>query len=99
MPFEIIRHDITNMKTDVIVNPVNSKLQLSDSGVCGSILKKAGIENLQAANYNCNSDGTELNFSAINDVLCCVRRDKHISEGWKEKIKKILKRKEKTNSL
>ncbi|MBU5335042.1 macro domain-containing protein [Intestinibacter bartlettii] len=47
MPFEIIRQDITNMKTDVIVNPINSKLQLSDSGVCGSILKKAGIENLQ----------------------------------------------------
>ena len=95
MPFEIIRQDITNMKTDVIVNPINSKLQLSDSGIFGSILKKAGIENLQAANYNCNSDGTELNFSAINDVLCCVRRDEHISECWKAKIEKNFKKRRK----
>ena len=47
MPFEIIRQDITDMKTDAIVNPTNNKLQPSSSGVCGSIFKKAGFQKLQ----------------------------------------------------
>ncbi|MDO5009918.1 MAG: hypothetical protein Q4E31_03750 [Intestinibacter bartlettii] len=54
-----------------------------------------GIPKSRAANYNCDSEGTELNFSAINDVLCCVRRDEHISEGWKSKIEKNFKKKRK----
>ena len=49
MPFEIIRQDITDMKTDAIVNPTNNKLQPSSSGVCGSIFKKAGFQKLQNA--------------------------------------------------
>lgn len=47
MPFEIIRQDITDMKTDAIVNPTNNKLQPSSSGVCSSIFKKAGFQKLQ----------------------------------------------------
>ena len=46
MPFEIIRQDITDMKTDAIVNPTNNKLQPSSSGVCGSIFKKAGFQKI-----------------------------------------------------
>ena len=46
MPFEIIREDITNLKTDVIVNSTNNKLKAS-GGVCGAIFKKAGLEKLQ----------------------------------------------------
>ena len=46
MPFEIIRQDITNMKTDAIVNPTNNELKPT-SGVCGAIFEKAGYEILE----------------------------------------------------
>ena len=46
MPFEIIRQDITNMKTDAIVNPTNNELKPT-GGVCGSIFEKAGYEILE----------------------------------------------------
>lgn len=48
MPFEIINQDITNMKTDAIVNAANTRLQ-QGGGVCGVIFKAAGAEQLQAA--------------------------------------------------
>ncbi len=53
MPFEIVRHDITKMKVDAIVNAANSKLQ-QGGGVCGAIFAAAGPEQLQSA---CNSIG------------------------------------------
>lgn len=46
MPFEIIRQDITNMKTDAIVNPTNNELKPT-GGVCGAIFEKAGYEILE----------------------------------------------------
>ena len=44
--FEIIYGDITNCKTDVIVNAANNWLR-EGSGVCGAIFKKAGARKLQ----------------------------------------------------
>ena len=38
--------DITNMKTDAIVNPTNNELKPT-GGVCGSIFEKAGYEILE----------------------------------------------------
>lgn len=46
MPFKIVENDMTNMKTDAIVNAANSSLQRG-SGVCGAIFAAAGIEALQ----------------------------------------------------
>lgn len=46
MPFEIIRQDISNMKTDAIVNPTNNELKPT-GGVCGAIFEKAGYEILE----------------------------------------------------
>ncbi|WP_422123301.1 macro domain-containing protein [Planococcus sp. X10-3] len=48
MPLEIVRHDITKMTTDAIVNAANSQLKMG-GGVCGAIFNAAGAVQLQQA--------------------------------------------------
>ncbi|MBT2582983.1 macro domain-containing protein [Planococcus sp. ISL-109] len=48
MPLEIVRNDITKMKTDAIVNAANSHLKMG-GGVCGAIFNAAGSRELQEA--------------------------------------------------
>lgn len=47
MPFQIVRNDITKMKTDVIVNAANTQLKYG-SGVCGAVFNAAGKDRLIA---------------------------------------------------
>ncbi len=53
MPFQIIYGDLTEVKTDAIVNAANTALQMG-GGVCGAIFRKAGEAQLQAV---CNALG------------------------------------------
>ncbi|MEH7098045.1 macro domain-containing protein [Neobacillus vireti] len=48
MPLEMVRHDITKMNVDVIVNAANTGLRMG-GGVCGAIFSAAGARELQAA--------------------------------------------------
>lgn len=48
MPLELIRHDITKLKVDVIVNAANTALKMG-GGVCGAIFRVAGANELQKA--------------------------------------------------
>ncbi|AQQ52367.1 macro domain-containing protein [Planococcus lenghuensis] len=48
MPLELIRNDITNMKADAIVNPVDADFR-ADGGVSAAIFKAAGERELRTA--------------------------------------------------
>ena len=48
MPFEIIRHDITKVEVDAIVNAANTALQMG-GGVCGAVFHAAGAQQLKQA--------------------------------------------------
>ena len=61
MPLELIRSDITLMRTDAVVNAANSRLQRG-GGVCGAIFARADSEALQAA---CN----EISFCPTGEAV------------------------------
>lgn len=48
MPLEIVRHDLTKMKVDAIVNAANTELKMG-GGVCGAIFQAAGVSELKHA--------------------------------------------------
>ena len=48
--------------------------------------KRFGISEDRAANYNCDSEGTELNFDVIAEAVCSVRSGAGIKRNWKSRI-------------
>ncbi len=61
MTLKLIRKDITEMKTEAIVNAANEMLQ-PGGGVCGAIFRKAGPDKLRQA---CN----EIGFCATGNAV------------------------------
>lgn len=48
--------------------------------------KRFGIEPERAVNYNCDEEGTKLNYKVLNEAMCCVRSSKALSNDWKREI-------------
>lgn len=56
------------------------------------VASRFGISEERAANYNADSEGTELNFKIMNEEIQNLRRNKAISPDWKDRIDKDYKK-------
>lgn len=55
--------------------------------------RKFGIDESMAANYNCDSIGTALNYEVISEAITSVREcSKPLSSNWRKKIDKDYKK-------
>lgn len=45
-----------------------------------------GISEERATNYNCDSEGTQLNYEVISDTISSLRSNSEISKDWKKRI-------------
>nr|WP_288976668.1 vWA domain-containing protein [uncultured Shuttleworthia sp.] len=45
-----------------------------------------GIDESRAVNFNCDSEGTELNYEVLSDAICVLREHSYVSEDWKNRI-------------
>ena len=63
------------------------------------VASRFGIRAERAANYHCDKEGTELNYSIISDEIMNLRMNKKISPNWKDLIDKdYAKRSKKSKS-
>lgn len=74
MPLEIVRHDLTKMKVDAIVNAANTELKMG-GGVCGAIFQAAGSNELT---------------QACNEIGGCQVGEAVITKGFKLSAKYII---------
>lgn len=51
-----------------------------------------GISEDRASNYNCDSEGTKLNYEVISETVSSIRSNKAINKNWKDKIDKDYKK-------
>ena len=48
--------------------------------------RRFGIDASRAATYNCDEEGTALNFEVINKAVCTVRACADLGDDWKKRI-------------
>lgn len=48
--------------------------------------RRFGIDESRAANYNCDKQGTSLNYEVLNDAISSVRRNSPLRDSWKKRI-------------
>ncbi len=53
-----------------------------------STASKFGIQEDYAVNYHADSEGTQVNFQALNEAVTSFRKGKKIDRVWKESIEK-----------
>ena len=47
---------------------------------------KFGINEDRAANYNADSEGTQLNYAVVSEFIADLRSENKVMDNWKEKI-------------
>lgn len=45
-----------------------------------------GIAANRAQNYHCDSRGTSRNYEALNETVCCLRKESKINDNWNAEI-------------
>ncbi|AEV28698.1 hypothetical protein SpiGrapes_0871 [Sphaerochaeta pleomorpha str. Grapes] len=50
-----------------------------------------GIDANRAANYRADSEGTQLNYRVLNEVICDIRACKPFNANWKDRIDRDYK--------
>ena len=56
-----------------------------------------GIDESRAVNFNCDSEGTELNYEVLNDAIGVLRECSYVSADWKNRIDKDYQKRRKLN--
>ena len=51
-----------------------------------------GIDENRAVNFNCDSEGTDLNYEVLNDAIGVLRECSYVSADWKKRIDKDFKK-------
>lgn len=55
-----------------------------------------GIDENRAVNFNCDSEGTDLNYEVLNDAIGVLRECSYVSVDWKKRIDKDFKKRNKS---
>ena len=55
-----------------------------------------GIDENRAVNFNCDSEGTDLNYEVLNDAIGVLRECSYVSADWKKRIDKDFKKRNKS---
>ena len=51
-----------------------------------------GIRADCAVNYNCDEEGTALNYEVLSDAVCCARAGRPLTASWKKRIDEDVKK-------
>ena len=54
--------------------------------------ERVGIKADRAVSYCADSLGTDMNFTAVNNVACAVRKREEVNEDWKKEIEQYAKK-------
>ena len=57
-----------------------------------------GIDGSRAVNFNCDSEGTELNYEVLNDAIGVLRKCSYVSADWIKRIDKDFKKRSKSHN-